>query len=72
MPNSLSQSKRYARRGDAQFERAVFSLEPRRREKVDGYAQALGTTRAAVLREIHLLGTPLFLEQHPELTPNEG
>ena len=52
--------------------RVEFGLEPQERSEADRLAQAVGTTRSALLREVYLLGIPLYRAQHPATTPNEA
>jgi hypothetical protein len=72
MPISLSPSKRYAPRGEKHLVRVEFGVEPEERAEADRLAQAMGTTRSALLREVYLLGIPLLRAQHPATTPNEA
>lgn len=52
--------------------RTEFGLLPDERAEADHLAQATGTTRSALLREVYLLGIPLYRTQHPASTPNEA
>jgi len=72
MPNSSSITKRYAPRGDNHTVRVEFTVEPHERAEMDRLARERGTTRSALLREVHLLGIPLYRAQHPVSTPNEA
>ncbi|WP_036129221.1 hypothetical protein [Luteibacter mycovicinus] len=72
MSNSSSTPKRYAPRGDSQYVRVAFSLDPQERAEAEDLAEAAGITRGALLREVYLLGIPLYRAQHPANTPNEA
>lgn len=62
MPMNHSSSKRYAPRSGKRADRVEFTVEPEERAEIDRLAQEAGTTRSALLREVHLLGLPLYRE----------